>query len=57
MLVSKWGYVSCEVALTRYRFNLRNNRFLAAYLEGYTDGANDNKNTPYVAAGMSTKIE
>jgi hypothetical protein len=41
VLVGGYGYVSCTSNLTLYRFNLRNNRFLAAYLQGFvslTDG-------------------
>jgi hypothetical protein len=49
--------VICSASLTRYTFNFGNNRFLGAYLEGYTDGQDDNKNTPHVAGGICTKNE
>jgi hypothetical protein len=55
ILVGGYGHVSCTSDLTIYRFNLRNNRFLAAYLRGFVD--NSNEHTPSVAGGRCTKIE
>ena len=33
-------------ALFEYKFNLKNNRFLRAYLAGYVNGMNENSDTP-----------
>jgi hypothetical protein len=57
VLVGSYGYVSCTANLTLYRFNLRNNRFLAAYLQGFVNGADNNDNSPNVAGGRCTKID
>jgi hypothetical protein len=51
------GIVECEANVTFYKFNIRNNRFIAAYLHGYVDGADNNKNTPSVDGGTCTKIQ
>jgi hypothetical protein len=50
------GWVRCEAALTEYRFNPANNRFLQIYLLGYIDGKDNNDNTPSINAGICTKI-
>lgn len=57
ILVGGYGYVSCTSDLTLYRFNLRTNRFLTAYLQGFVNGADNNDNTPNVAGGLCTKID
>jgi hypothetical protein len=40
-----------------YQFNLRTNRFLGAYLEGYVDGKDNNDDTPFVSGGTCSKID
>lgn len=57
VLVGGYGHVACTANLTLYRFNLRNNRFLAAYLQGFINGADNNDNTPNVAGGRCTKTD
>jgi hypothetical protein len=37
----------CNASLVDYVFDFSSNRFLGAYLQGYTDGKNDNENTPH----------
>jgi hypothetical protein len=40
-------YISCWSSLQDYRFNLKTNRFLVAYLHGFTDGVDEsNKKYP-----------
>jgi hypothetical protein len=46
----------CNASLGDYVFDFGSNRFLGAYLEGYTDGKDNNENTPSVSAGTCTKI-
>ncbi len=50
-------FFRCTASLTEYIFNLKSNRFLAAYLLGYVSGEDNNKNTPSVSGGTCTKIE
>jgi hypothetical protein len=56
--VSIWGdgWMRCESSLTEYRFNPVTNRFLAAYLQGYIHGEDNNNDTPNITAGICTKI-
>ncbi|MGY4501085.1 hypothetical protein ACVWYH_005016 [Bradyrhizobium sp. GM24.11] len=56
--VSVWadGWAVCSAAFTEYRFNPTNNRYLAAYLVGYVDGADNNEDTPSITVGVCTKI-
>lgn len=51
------GTVSCATALFDYKFNLKNNRFLRAYLAGYVNGLNENSDTPGVSGGTCTKTD
>lgn len=46
----------CEAILMQYRFNLLNNRFLKAYLQGYVEGPDNNEDTPSISGGTCTKI-
>lgn len=57
ILVGRSGVVECGADLTEYRFNIRNNRFIAAYLAGYVDGVDNNNNTPSIDGGTCTKIQ
>jgi hypothetical protein len=47
----------CNAALVDYVFDFDSNRFLGAYLQGYTDGVDSNENTPAMSAGTCTKIQ
>jgi hypothetical protein len=47
----------CDASLVDYTFDLDSNRFLATYLQGYTDGIDNNENTPSISAGTCTKID
>ena len=40
---------------THFQFNLKNNRFLSAYLYGYVQGQDSIDDTPAIAAGICTK--
>jgi hypothetical protein len=51
------GTLDCATALYQYRFNLKNNRFLRAYLAGYVNGMNENSDTPGVSGGTCIKID
>ena len=44
-------------ALFEYKFNLKNNRFLRAYLAGCVNGMNENSDTPYVSGGTCIKTD
>jgi hypothetical protein len=46
---------NCYNLFHSYRFNMKTNRFLSAYIDGYVDGDN-NENTPSFDAGKCTKI-
>jgi hypothetical protein len=50
-----YGRLTCATLFRTYKFNIKNNRFLSAYIEGYVDG-DKNDNTPAFAAGKCTKI-
>ena len=51
------GTVSCATALFDYKLNLKNNRFLRAYLAGYVNGLNENSDTPGVSGGTCIKTD
>jgi hypothetical protein len=51
------GTLDCATALYEYKFNLKNNRFLRAYLAGYVNGLNENSDTPGVSGGTCTKMD
>jgi hypothetical protein len=46
-----------RTALFEYKFNLKNYRFLRAYLAGYVNGMNENSDTPYVSGGTCIKTD
>lgn len=50
------SYIHCESTLTTYKINLENGRFISAYLQGYYNGQDNNKNTPGISGGTCTKI-
>jgi hypothetical protein len=54
--VSKHDQFTCYAALQQYIFNLNTNRYLNIYAQGYTDGTDNNDDTPSVTAGVCTKI-
>ena len=51
------GTLNCATALYEYKFNLKNNRFLRAYLAGYVNGMNESSDTPGVSGGTCTKTD
>ena len=51
------GFDCLGADLQEYRFNLKTDRFLTAYMGGYVDGANSNADTPYINGGTCTKID
>jgi hypothetical protein len=52
---AKIGQLTCSTLTRTYKINLKNKRFLSAYIEGYVSGDN-NDDTPAFAAGKCTKI-
>ena len=51
------NYFDCVAVLQQYSFNMKNNRFLEAYLFGYVTGEDNNDDTPSVAGGTCTRID
>ncbi len=54
--ISTYGGFACNANIQEYVFNLNSNRYLNLYYSGYTDGADNNENTPSVTGGVCTKI-
>jgi hypothetical protein len=54
--VDSYGWLTCSSSLTDYKFNLKTNRFISAYLIGYADGRDTNSDTPSISGGTCTKI-
>lgn len=50
------GMIRCNSMLTDYVFNVKDNRFLAAYSFGFVDGEDAGGNTPSMTGGYCTKI-
>ena len=50
-------FISCIMSGNEYQFNLGTNRFLSIYRYGYTNGQDNNDNTPHVEVGTCTKID
>ena len=55
--VGSYGGFACYANIQEYVFNLNTNRYLNLYSSGYTDGTDNNENTPSVTAGVCTKIK
>ena len=51
------GLIACDLMGGRLNVNLTNGRFLKSYTFGYTDGVDNNDNTPAISVGVCTKIE
>jgi hypothetical protein len=51
------GTLDCATALFEYKFNLKNNRCLRAYLVGYVNGMNEHSDTFYVSSGTCIKTD
>jgi hypothetical protein len=51
------GWISCDLMGGELKVNLTNGRFLKSYTFGYTDGVDNNENTPGIAIGVCTRIE
>jgi hypothetical protein len=56
-VLSSNSWIVCNSSLTDYQFNLKTNRFLSVYAQGYAGGDDNNKNTPSVSGGTCTKID
>lgn len=54
--IGKYDNFTCYANVQEYVFNLTNNRYLSVYAYGYTDGVENNDNTPGVTGGVCTKI-
>jgi hypothetical protein len=48
---------TCFAGYSEYTVNVANNRYLKVYDIGYTDGKDNNDNTPAVSGGTCTKID
>ena len=53
--IKRDGLLVCDYR-TLYKFNLKTNRFIGAYLLGYISGEDD-KDTPAISGGTCTKID
>jgi hypothetical protein len=51
-----YGEFSCSTFFKSYKFNMKANRFLEIYEEGYVRG-DSNDDTPSIAGGTCTKID
>ncbi len=51
------GTLDCATALFEYKFNLKNHRFLRAYLAGYVNGMNEHSDTLGVSGGTCIKMD
>ena len=56
--IDETGAFSCSTlhGIYVYKFNFGNHRFIRIYTAGYTNGADNNKDTPSIAGGLCTKI-
>jgi hypothetical protein len=55
--IDKTGVLSCAIhGIQEYKFNFGNHRFIEVYTAGYTNGADNNKDTPSISGGLCTKI-
>ncbi|MCF7647311.1 hypothetical protein KQ944_18350 [Bacillus subtilis] len=55
--VTTGGVLRCTSSLTEHIFDFSTNRYLKAYMYGYTDGEKDNSNTPSITGGVCTRID
>jgi hypothetical protein len=57
--IDETGAFSCSTlnGLYVYKFNFGNHRFIRIYTSGYTNGADNNNDTPAIAGGLCTKIQ
>lgn len=57
--IDELGGLSCTVlrGTYEYKFNFNNHRFIKIYTYGYTDGVDNNDNTPAISGGLCTKIQ
>jgi hypothetical protein len=56
VMIEEDALLDCQ-ALYIYRFNLKTNRFIRAYLVGYIDGDDNKSDMPGVEGGTCTKID
>jgi len=56
--IDQFAFMSCSRAngVYEYKFNFDNNRFIQVYTAGYTNGADNNNDTPAILGGICTKI-
>jgi hypothetical protein len=54
--INQYNGFTCFANIQDYYFNLGTNRYMNVYAIGYTDGMDNNDNTPGVTGGVCTKI-
>lgn len=54
--ISEAGWLICNAFFGTVRFNKNNLRFVETYTFGYTDGKNNNDNTPSISIGTCTPL-
>jgi hypothetical protein len=57
--IDQFAFMRCSRAngAYEYKFNFDNNRFIQIYTAGYTNGADNNNDTPLVSGGLCTKVQ
>jgi hypothetical protein len=53
---SNYGVMRCSDIFGTLIFNMVTRRYLSSYLAGYTDGSDNNDNTPNIEIGVCTKL-
>lgn len=54
--ISEAGWLTCNGFFGTVRFNKNNLRYVETYTFGYTDGKNNNENTPSISIGTCTPL-
>ena len=57
--IDQFAFMSCSRAngIYEYKFNFDNTRFIRIYKAGYTNGVDNNTDTPAISGGFCTKIQ
>ena len=55
-VMSDAGWINCRLLFGTLRFNKNNLRYIQTYTVGYTDGVNNNDNTPSITIGTCTPL-
>jgi hypothetical protein len=57
--IDRFAFMRCSRlnGIYEYKFNFDNHRFIQIYTSGYTNGADNNNDTPAISGGLCTKIQ